>query len=90
MASLNEQLLSRGVSLREIQIDMHEGRTELTLAAIQELIDKVCMLPTCEYVYPVQWGISAVQSSHLCAPNSDSCPGQQENMHVYTHANLSY
>lgn len=41
MAALNEQLLSRGVSLMEIQIDMHEGRTELTLAAMQELIDQV-------------------------------------------------
>lgn len=39
-ASLNEQVLSREISLRLIQLDMHEGRTDLSLAALQELVSK--------------------------------------------------
>lgn len=39
-ASLNEQILSREISLRVIQLDMHEGKTDLSLAAVQELVLK--------------------------------------------------
>lgn len=41
MASLNEHMLSREVSLRQIMLDMHEGKTDLVMAAMQELIGKV-------------------------------------------------
>lgn len=39
-ASLNEQVLSREISMRVIQLDMHEGKTDLSLAAVQELVLK--------------------------------------------------
>lgn len=48
MASLNEHMLSREVSLRQIMLDMHEGKTDLVMAAMQELIEKVgdCAVPS--------------------------------------------